>query len=175
MCNACLTKAKTFDLFQSQMKESVNYINSNTQMKRMNSESPKIATKKTPFQYIINTAKSQKTLFKVKSSNKVIVHKVHSSMQIHDRDKEVKSVVIYAFLSIFLSFLSVGISIKSLGNSFQYNSKHNSNSNCKKVTGSGKNEVTETPVTIYSTLELSDSYCFWPNPSESEGQSRWSC
>ena len=111
----------------------MNYIKSNTQMKRMNSESPKIATKKTPFQYIINTAKSQKTLFKVKSSNKVIVHKVHSSMQTHNRDKEVKSVVMFAFLSIFLSFLSVDISInKSLGNSFQYNSKHNSNSNCKK-------------------------------------------
>ena len=34
MYNACLTKAKKFDQFQLQMKESVNYIKSNTQRKR---------------------------------------------------------------------------------------------------------------------------------------------
>ena len=34
VCNVCLTKARNFDQFQSQMKDSVNFIKSNTQMKR---------------------------------------------------------------------------------------------------------------------------------------------
>ena len=109
VCYGCLTKAKNFEPFQSEMKESVNNIKLTTQTKRLINESPKVAHKtqcqRTTFKDLANTPEIRKMLFKVEptsetKSKPTIVHKVHSSTQT-DNIEEGISVVMFAFLSIF--------------------------------------------------------------------------
>ena len=106
VCYGCLTKAKNLEPFQSEMKESVNNIKLTTRTKRLISESPKVAHKRTPFKDHANMLEIRKMMFKVEptsetKSKPTIVHKVHSSTQTDDIEEDGISVVIFAFLSIF--------------------------------------------------------------------------
>ena len=91
VCNGCLTKAKNFEQFQSEMKESVNNIKLTTQTKRLISESPKVAHKthyqRTPFKDQANTLEIRNMLFKVepKSETKSKPTIVHRAFQYTDR------------------------------------------------------------------------------------------
>ena len=73
VCYGCLTKAKNFEPFQSEMKESVNNIKLTTQTKRLINESPKVAHKthcqRFPFKDLANTPEIRKMLFKVEPTS----------------------------------------------------------------------------------------------------------
>ena len=113
VCNGCLTKAKNFEQFQSEMKESVNNIKLTTRTKRLISESPKVAHKthcqSTPFKDQANTPEIRKMLFKVEpksetKSKPTIVHKVHSSTQTDDIRNRRRKICGNVCLSIYLFY-----------------------------------------------------------------------